>query len=115
VTYDGVNGVYEVTGTNTYVEAGSYAVSVTVEDSGGATVNASSAANVADVPILVQGKDVSVGEGAVYSGVIATFTDGNPGGVASEYKATINWGGRARVAGVDRVRPRWPFLHRLRV
>jgi hypothetical protein len=92
-------GGFSVTGTNTYAAAGNYSVSVAIQDSGGASVKASSAAQVADAPLSGAGAALVAVEGNAFSGVVASFTDADPNAAAGNYSATINWGDGASSAG----------------
>src|SRR5947209_8178762 len=56
-------------------------------------------ANVADAPLTAAGRSISPVEGAAFTGVVATFTDADPGGVVSDYTATIDWGDGHTSAG----------------
>jgi hypothetical protein len=86
------NGSFSVTGNNDYLQEGSYGVSVTITDAGGSTVTASGAATVADAALAAAGVAVTPIEGASFTGVVATFSDSDPAGMASTYTATITWG-----------------------
>jgi hypothetical protein len=86
------SGTFTVSGTNTYAEEGSFPISVQISDAGGATTTASSTANVNDAPLSASGTTVNPIEGNLFTGTVATFTDADPFGTASDYTATINWG-----------------------
>src|SRR5205807_681751 len=64
----------------------------TIIDDGGESATATAQVEVADADPVVAVPDVSVTEGAEYSGTVATFTD--PGGLEADasYTATIDWG-----------------------
>jgi hypothetical protein len=84
---------FTVSGSNTYFEAGSYAVQVTVTDQDGATVTATATATIADASLTVSVASLTPTSGAALSGVtVATFTDAYQHGLAADYSATINWG-----------------------
>jgi hypothetical protein len=85
-------GGFNVTGTNTYVAAGSHAVGVVIQDVGGASANASSSALVADAALTGIDETFSAVEGSAFNGVVASFTDADPNAVADNYAATITWG-----------------------
>jgi hypothetical protein len=86
------SGRFQVSGSNTYADEGSYAVSVIIGDVGGAKVSTSGTATVADVPLSASAVSVTATEGTAFSGVVASFTDGNPNSTASDFTATITWG-----------------------
>jgi hypothetical protein len=112
----GVGTPFLVSGSYIYSGAGTFAYTVTVDDSGGQSTTISGSAFIAVAP-LTAGPAVSVAtvESAIYpvpvfgtpifSGVVAEFTDGNPlpptGSSSSEnFTATISWGdGTAPTAG----------------
>jgi len=52
-----------------------------------------------DQPIAARGADITAVEGALFSGVVATFTDPDAAANASEYSATITWGDGFSSAG----------------
>ncbi len=53
-----------------------------------------------NAPLGATGKSVSGTAGVKLNATVATFTDANPNGVASDYTASINWGdGTASTAG----------------
>jgi hypothetical protein len=92
-------GGFSVTGTNTYGAAGNYSVGVAIQDSGGASANVSSTAQVADASLVGTGAALVAVEGSPFSGVVASFTDADPNAAAGKYTATINWGDGASSAG----------------
>jgi hypothetical protein len=91
------NGTYAVSGSHTYAEEGSYAVTVDVTDAGGSTLTAISKTTitVTDAP-LTDGSTAaaaSATEGASTGTLtLATFTDANPGNNSGDFTATIHWG-----------------------
>jgi hypothetical protein len=89
-------GGFNVIGSHTYLEeATGITFSVSVKDAGGSTLTLSSAINVADAALAITSltPPTNVTEG-VSTGIIAvaTFTDADPNGVATDYTATIIWG-----------------------
>jgi hypothetical protein len=95
------NGTFTISGDHTYIEEGSYRISVTIahEDAPPATVTGS--ATVSDPAVRAEGLNIIPEEGqptSVLGGTIwaeAQFTD--PGGPeipgnGADYSATINWG-----------------------
>jgi hypothetical protein len=86
------SGAFSVSGTHTYAEEGSYAISSSITDAAGSTALATSSATVADAALSAAGLSLTATEGASFNGAVATFTDADPNGMASDYVATINWG-----------------------
>lgn len=92
---------FAVYGNHTYIKPASYDPVVNITDDGGnsATTGGPTAAlresefDVSDAPITgstVIGQTAK--NGKTFSGVVATFTDGDPFAIASDYQVTINWG-----------------------
>ncbi len=92
VAYDAVHKSFTVAGSNTYAQAGSYGLTVSIQDLGGASAIATASANIADAPLSAAGLSVNATEGAAFSGVLATFTDPNALATPSDFTATITWG-----------------------
>ena len=86
---------------HTYAGFGSYIVKISVTDlGGGAIVQGSSTATVADQPLTPAGTTITPIEGATFTSVVATYTDANPLGTAAGVVVSINWGdGTAPSAG----------------
>jgi PKD repeat protein len=84
---------FAVSRTHTYAEEGNYAVTVTIKDVGGSTATAHQTARVSDAPLHAFGVRKTLR--GRFSGVIARFTDADPGGKLSDYTAKINWGDRS--------------------
>ena len=90
------NGVvFQVTASHTYAEAGTYPVVVTIASAAGATGIATGNAVIADAPLTLSARGVSPNvqtEGVPFTATLLNFTDGNPGGTVSDFKAVIDWG-----------------------
>ncbi len=87
-----------VSGSHTYIEEGTYYGSVTyVNDCG--THKVAFLAQVGDAPFSAAGVSVNTTAGTLLSATVATFTDADPAGTASDYTATINWGDGTTSAG----------------
>jgi hypothetical protein len=95
------NGAFAVNGAHTYTANGAYSPVVTIMDSGGSQLVVDGFAQVVDAPLVAQSFQSSVvTEGEAINGVIASFLDESPFGVASQFTTTINWGdGSALSAG----------------
>jgi hypothetical protein len=84
---------FDVSGSHTYNFAGTDPVRVTIQDLlTGATITADATANVAPVPITILTRNFAVVPGKAFTGIVATFTDGNPLTDPGFYTATIDWG-----------------------
>ena len=98
VTASGVG--FSVHASHTYVEEGTYAVTVTVADVGGATTAAAGSAIVGDAPLTAGTLTVGNGVAGVTPAPLAfAFTDANPAATASDFTATIDWGDSTSSAG----------------
>lgn len=99
-TISGASGNFTVTGTNTYLEEGSFNVTVTVTDvdASGVSPTATSKAAVSDAALAAKGA-TRVLTTQVTNAVLATLTDGDPGAVASDYSVKVSWGDGATTAG----------------
>src|SRR5439155_336350 len=98
----GAGTAFIVSGSHTYVEEGSYTITISITDKGGSTKSATATATVADAALTATGGfTVSATEGADSgSQTVATFTDANPAAPLSDFSATIDWGdGTATTAG----------------
>jgi hypothetical protein len=101
-TVGGSAGSYSVTGTHTYAEDGSQAVTVTITESNGADTDTGTAvaiANIGESLLGALGLTLTTTEGSGFSGAVATFGDPGSTDPASEFRATINWGAGTTTAG----------------
>src|SRR2546422_79282 len=89
---------FDVSGPNASAEDAPPAVGVRTA-ARGATETASSTASVADAALHASAKTVTPTEGAAFSGVVASFTDDDPAGTATDYTASITWGDGHTSAG----------------
>jgi hypothetical protein len=100
VSADGTG--FDVLGQHTYIQAGSgsYPIAVTILDTAtGATVTASSLAQVAPVPLTLVGRNFSVTGNKHFSGVVAALSDGDPRIDPTFYTATITWDDGTKTTG----------------
>ena len=99
VTSNGSGG-FSVSGSHAYAEEGSFTVTVTVSDAGGASATANSSAGVADAAIALTGAaGFREHHRTNFTATVATLTDADPGGVATDYTIQINWGDGTASAG----------------
>jgi hypothetical protein len=108
-------GVFNITGSHTYAEEGSYAVKVTIADTDGTATAGSTivatgiSIRVADAPLLPVATPSTIQATAgttMGNVVVGSFTDTDPGGVANDYTASINWGdltGATSASGLSRL------------
>jgi hypothetical protein len=92
-------GQIAVLGTSTYAEEGQFAVVVTVTIRGGIVATINETALVADALLTANGQPIHAIAGQTFTGLLATFTDANPAGKASDFTAQINWGDGQTSAG----------------
>jgi streptogramin lyase len=85
-------GVFSVFGIHTYAEEGTYPVIVTISDVGGSQTIAATQAVIADAALTGQAIPVSVTENQAFTLPVASFTDADPNGTVTDFKATIYWG-----------------------
>ena len=102
-------GQFLVVGNHTYAEEGAYTVGVSITDVGGASASASSNAGVADAPLATSGLTVNLSQGSPFTGVVATFTDGDPNGAVTDYSASIDWGDGTTSTGSVQADPNGGF------
>jgi len=93
----GAGTAFVISGSHTYQEEGSYAISVIINDVEGGTAHASSTATIIDAGLTPSGHPVIATEGISFSGQVAGFTDANPNAPLSDFaggisRGTIDWG-----------------------
>jgi len=89
---------FKVTGRHAYAEKSSQLIKVTIRDKGGAVTNTNSTAKVADARLHAK-RGHPVKKGMMVSGTIVNFTDADPHGTLSDYRASIHWGDGTTSAG----------------
>src|SRR5207249_543336 len=89
VTYDAATGTYSVSGSHTYSDEGTFAVSVSIVDDGGSSASAGLTASVNDAASPApSAADFSSTEGTSTGNVVvATFSDANPGDHTADFSA----------------------------
>jgi hypothetical protein len=95
------NNTFNVYASNTvpYAEEGGHDMTVTINDLGGSSTVITSTVNVADAPLTLSAQTVLATEGSVFTGVVASLTDANPGATAGDYTAAIDWGDGTKSPG----------------
>jgi hypothetical protein len=84
---------FNVTGSHTYDEHGSYSGAIAIADTGGATTGDRFTATIAEVsPLVVTGKNITATAGVSFTTQVATFLDPGTKEATSEYNVSINWG-----------------------
>jgi PKD repeat protein len=85
--------IYTVTGTHTYLAAGTYDTSVTVTVTNGPTASGSGTADIVSPAVYTPtNRSIVVPVSQLFSGIVATFTDPNVSDPASIFTASIAWG-----------------------
>src|SRR6266545_1497584 len=96
-------GPFTVSGTHTYKEEGTYAVTVVITDVDTPTNNATahSTAHVADAPLTPGTLTLNDGvEGVTPTTATFTFTDANSFATTADFTATFDWGDTTSSAGI---------------
>src|SRR5262249_53125241 len=92
-TLVGSGGGYDVTGTHTYQENGSYQIIVQIIDLGGSRLTATASASITEAAIVGTPARVPGTEAASLNNVTAaTFTHGSGVESPSGFSAVIDWG-----------------------
>jgi CSLREA domain-containing protein len=96
---------FEVSGSHTYVEEGSFTVTTKIHDAkDNLDATATSPATVADAALTGAATSNAAVEGdkaGVTKVLVATFTDANPNAPLSDFSATVNWGDGDTTASVS--------------
>jgi len=106
------NGGFDVTGTNTYAQAGKYQITVTVDDPTGAlvgTATSKAVVSAAPSPLTAKGTIITTTSGQSFTGTVATFTDTNTSATTANFTAIINWGDGTTTTGTVTVDPNGGF------
>src|SRR5260370_36972126 len=78
-----------VSGSHAYAEEGSYTVTVTITDSTNATASGTTTASLVDATLTLTGAPVTALASATFNGVVASFTDPAPNGLAGDSSAPL--------------------------
>jgi uncharacterized repeat protein (TIGR01451 family) len=91
---------YAVLDSHIYTEeASGLSFSVQVVDSAGGKATDSATISVADATLAATGSTLTPPAGMTYNSLVASFTDADPNGTATDYSATISWGDGQSSAG----------------
>jgi hypothetical protein len=90
---------YSITGTNSYVAAGTDPVSIVVTGPGSSTTTIQSKAIIADAALSSTSVAINPVLGNPFNGVVAAFTETNPSASAGQFTAIINWGDGTTTTG----------------
>jgi hypothetical protein len=93
------DGSYSVTGSHTYTEEGTFAITVTMSASGASNTTANSSATVSDAALGATTPSAVIGKKGNVT-LTTVFSDADPGGTASDYTATITWGDGSTSTGI---------------
>ena len=89
----GFPGLYAISDTHTYVSAGTYFVTVTINDaSDNGEASNFNTATIQNAPLVVTGTYFPSTPNIAIDELVATFTDQNPYATIGDFTATINWG-----------------------
>jgi hypothetical protein len=95
-----LGGGFDIVGTHTYAEEGTYTATTTATGLGGGTAVSSYTGTVADAALSATGTNVSAIEGTNTGTIlVANFTDADPNGTLADFSATIHWGDGSSSAG----------------
>jgi phospholipase C len=93
------NGGFQVVGSNSYAEEGSYSIAVSITDAGGSSASVNSTVLVGDAALATTAQTVEAIAGTAFTGVVAAFRDPGNDGTTNDYSATIAWGDGNKSAG----------------
>jgi hypothetical protein len=86
------NGGFDVGGNHSYAAEGSKNIQVTITSPGLSPISVQTTLVIFDAPLTVSPQPFSTTEGIPFHGMVATFTDANPGAPVQDFSAIINWG-----------------------
>ena len=86
-----IPGTFEVDGSNTYPQVGTFNTQITVTDTSNNTAYAEGVANVRAQPLTILGNAISGVENTTLNNVVANFIDPS-GALQTQFNALIGWG-----------------------
>jgi hypothetical protein len=97
----GFSSPFSIYGYHSYAEEGNWTVTVNVTDLDGDTASCTTTVQVADAALSQSSvKSYAAFSNVAFAGPVGTFTDADPGGLSTDYTATINWGDSSSGGGV---------------
>jgi hypothetical protein len=99
VSKTSIPGRFEVDGTFTYPQAGTFTTQITVTDMANQSVTAEGVAKVAAQPLTILGNTIMGTESQPLTDVVANFIDPNPADQQTQFNALIGWGDGASSPG----------------
>jgi hypothetical protein len=94
------DGSFSVTGKHSYADEGTYSLRVDISAASGTGAVATGVAKVADAALQATGIATLASPNPVAGLTVATFTDANPAGSASDFTVLIDWGDGTTTPGV---------------
>ncbi|HET9719862.1 MAG TPA: hypothetical protein VFP55_07285 [Solirubrobacteraceae bacterium] len=91
-TITGSGGSFSVNGVHTYTAAGSYPLTVVVQETDGTSATGTGSVGAADTTLTLTGRGTLLLPTQTFSGTLATVRYGTPSSPASAFSAQINWG-----------------------
>jgi hypothetical protein len=93
----GIGTPFFVHGTHTYAEKGLNTLTVSISDTDGSSANPTASATITDAALIATGTPVQETSGVPFTAQVATFTDGNPKALLTDFTtgsggASIIWG-----------------------
>jgi predicted outer membrane repeat protein len=99
VTFNSSTGKFQVSGTHIYAAVGTFTATINISDPEGGNAAPTAKATVADAAITPIPTTINATLGKAFTGVVGSFTDGDPAAPASYFTATITWGDGHTSAG----------------
>lgn len=100
VLTDSGSGGVVVSGSHTFLHAGTYSVHTVLRDAHGNAVSVTTPVSVADAPLTVTRITSTQVTGIPFTAALASFTDANPDGLLSDFSAIVNWGDGGSSPGI---------------
>jgi uncharacterized protein (TIGR03118 family) len=93
---------FDVTGTHTYAQPGSFTITAVITDTDGSSATTTSTATVmggVNGQLTVEGVNLNVTQGSAFNGLVATINDADGNTSPAAYTATIDWGDSTATPG----------------